>query len=79
MGLGRIGRTGLGEWLEPTAATAAALASAESAATIAPTLSVGVGAREAALEMLRGGIIAPAELARLAGLVTLSPRVEGQS
>lgn len=78
LGLGRIGRTGIGEWLEPTVATAAALASAEAASAIASTLEVAVGAREGFLERLREGEVAPAEITRLTGLVSLLPVREGR-
>jgi general secretion pathway protein E len=71
LGSGHHGRTGLGEWLIPTAETAAALSGAEAAAAIARTLAARVSARPAALELLRAGRIAPAELQRLSGLATL--------
>lgn len=76
LGLGRSGRTGLGEWIEPTVATAAALAAAEAASAIAATLRTGVGARGRFLEHLRAGEVAPSEIARLAGLVSLPAQRE---
>ncbi|MCE5228611.1 Flp pilus assembly complex ATPase component TadA [bacterium] len=79
LGVGRLGRTGIGEWLEPTSATAAALAAGEPASAIAPTLGIGVGAREGFLDALRRGLVAPGEITRLTGLVSLFPSREGQA
>lgn len=68
LGSGHQGRRGIGDWTELTAETATALQGAEAAAAIARTLRTRVGARAAALGLLREGRISLGEWRRLAGL-----------
>ena len=68
---GHLERTGLGEWLVPTPATAEALGTRQPSATIARTLQSIAPARPAALELMREGRIGLDEWPRLAGLTSL--------
>lgn len=70
LGSGHQGRTGLGEWLTPTAETAAALQHHEPSAVIAKTLNAAVSVRASALQLLREQRISIGEWQRLAGLMT---------
>lgn len=69
LGSGHQGRTGLGEWLVPTAETAAALQAHEPAPAIARTLRPVVTVRENLLRLLREQMISLAEWHKLTGLV----------
>lgn len=72
LGSGYRGRMSLGEWLVPTPATAEALQAHERAGAIGATLQAAVGARPAALALLREQKVSPAEFRRIAGLTTLA-------
>ncbi len=73
LGSGRLGRTGLGEWLAPTSETAAALQAQQPAQAIAGTLHVAAPARSGALELIRQQKMALQECMNIAGLATLEP------
>lgn len=67
---GHQGRTGLGEWLVPTAETATALQTHEASAAIAQTLNPVAPARPMALHLLHEQRISMAEWQRLGTLAT---------
>ena len=71
VGGGHLGRTGVGEWLTPTPATATALQEHRPAADIARTLPVIVSARAAVIELLRERRISLGELRRLCELTSV--------
>ena len=77
LGSGHAGRTGVGEWLEPTAATASALQAAEPAARAGETVRLVAGSREVILGRLREGRLTLAECRRLVGLASVEFREEG--
>lgn len=74
LGSGSVGRTAIGEWLAPTASTAAALQSRERASALGETLEPIVPARPAALALLRDHRISMTEFRRIGGFITLGLR-----
>lgn len=75
LGSGHRGRTGLGEWVEPTLRTPAMLSPPQPALEIARTLRITVGARQAFVEGLAQGRLSPSEQTRLTGLISLNGAV----
>ena len=72
LGSGRLGRTGVGEWLTPTADTSAALQANQPTLVLARTLEIAVSARPAAVALLRDGRISLEEWESLTGLASLA-------
>ncbi len=72
LGSGHRGRIGTGEWLVPTSRTVLALQSAAPASEVAASLDTSVPAREAVLELVRSGRVAPSAMERLSGLTSLT-------
>lgn len=81
LGSGFRGRTGVGEWMSPTADTIEALREDRPTRGIAGTLTCGASAGPAAEALLAGGRIPAAESRRLTGLASLNAamRSEGKS
>ena len=73
LGSGYLGRTGIGEWLLPTAETGAALQANRAAVDLARTMEAVVSARPAALDLLREGRISLDEWESLSSLGSIEP------
>lgn len=69
---GHLGRTAIGEWLELTSETIAALQSQAPAGKIAETLKLVVSARDSSLRLIREGTVSLDEIVGISGLASFA-------